>query len=184
MDIRVVDTHLKPEYLAKYGNGDTFIETGTYLGDTVHLALDCGFKEVHSIELNKELYDNAVQQFRGKNVKIWHGDSVDCLWQIMQQRHGDATFWLDAHASGPLPGGKSGGSPVLDELNIIKGFAKHWGKFDDTIFIDDRRLFGSAEWSYVKESDAIALLNEINPNYNIYFLDGHVPGDVICATVK
>jgi hypothetical protein len=90
---------------------------------------------------------------------------------------------LDAHASGPLAGGKSGGSPVIDELKIIKSCHRFVG-CKDTIFIDDRRLFGSAEWSYVKEEDAIALLIEINPNYNIYYLDGHTKEDVICATLK
>jgi prepilin-type processing-associated H-X9-DG protein len=172
------------DYLNKYGNGNTFIETGTYLGDTVMLALDAGYKQIHSCELNDELYKNACEQFRRNHkVRIWHGDSVDCLWQIQQQRGpGAATFWLDAHASGPLVGGKSGGSPVLDELRIIKHYIDLFP--DDTIFIDDRRLFGSEEWSGVKEEDAIALLNEINPNYNILFLDGHIPGDVICATVR
>lgn len=183
MDLRIVDTHLNLDYLSKYGNGNTFIETGTFLGDTVHLAIEAGFEKVHSIELNEELYENAKKMFCSKNVKIWHGDSIDCLWNIMQQRgQGDATFWLDAHASGPLAGGKSGGSPVIDELNILKHFADLW--CNDTIFIDDRRLFGSAEWSYVKEEDAIALLKEINPNYNIYYLDGHIKEDIICASIR
>jgi hypothetical protein len=197
MDLRIISSHLNLDYLQKYGNGDTFIETGTFLGDTVRLAIEAGYKHVHSIELNDDLYSAAVKDFRGNDrVKIWHGDSADCLWDIMQQRtDSDATFWLDAHASGHLAGGKSGGSPIVDELKIIKGFAEHherletklgktWNGWQDTIFIDDRRLFGSAEWSGVKEEDAIALLKEINPNYKILYLDGHVPGDVICATVK
>jgi hypothetical protein len=172
------------EYLKKYGNGNIFIETGTYLGDTVRLAIEAGYKRIHSIELNNELYENAKKMFeKNWDVVLWHGDSADWLETILidsRSPENPATFWLDAHASGPLAGGKSGGSPVLDELRIIK----EYGNKNSTIFIDDRRLFGSAEWSGVKEEDAIALLNEINPDYNILFLDGHVPGDVICATVK
>jgi len=183
MDIRIIDSHLKPEYLEKYSNGNIFIETGTYLGDTVYLALEFGFTEIHSIELHPELYSRAVDLFSGaKSVHIHKGDSIDCLINIIANRKKDepATYWLDAHASGPLPGGKSGGSPVLDELNLIlkSGFK------EDTIFIDDRRLFGSAEWSGVKEEDALALIKQINPDYKIIYLDGHIPEDVLCATVK
>lgn len=181
MDIRIVDSHLKPEYLAKYGNGDTFIETGTYLGDTVHLAVEAGYKKVHSTELNSELFSNAVKLFASnQRVQIWLGDSVDILPEILESVKTPATYWLDAHASGPLGGGKSGGSPVIDELRLIRDL----GNNESTIFIDDRRLFGSAEWSGVKEEDAIALLKEINPNYNIYYLDGHTKEDVICATIR
>lgn len=181
MELRIVETHLTSEYLEKYGNGDTFIETGTFLGDTVHLALDCGFSKVHSCELNDEFYESAENTFANNpKVKIWHGDSVDCIPKMLEASNKPVTFWLDAHASGPLAGGRSGGSPVLDELRLIKEDTRN----DHTIFIDDRRLFGSAEWSYVREEDAIALLKEINPNYNILFLDGHQKEDVICATVK
>jgi hypothetical protein len=181
MDLRIISSHLNLDYLQKYGNGDTFIETGTFLGDTVRLAIEAGYKKVHSTELNSELFSKAAVEFSDNpRVQIWLGDCVDVLPEILEGTQSPATFWLDAHASGPLAGGKSGGSPVLDELRIIK---QHESK-EHTIFIDDRRLFGSAEWSGVKEEDAIALLKEINPNYKILYLDGHVPGDVICATVK
>jgi hypothetical protein len=175
------DSHLTSEYLQQYGNGNNFVETGTYHGDTVKLALQFGYQKIYSCELNKELYDNCVKMFEGNsNVKIFWGDSIDCLHDIIKELDGPATFWLDAHASGPLVGGKSGGSPVVDELKIIKSH----GRTDHTIFIDDRRLFGCSEWSFVKESDAMAVLQEINPNYNIHYLDAHQPKDVICATVR
>lgn len=174
-------SHLNLEYLKKYSNGNVFVETGTYMGHTVNLAKSFGFKSIHSIELDSGLYMKAVKLFENdKEVKIWHGDSIDCLKEIVSFLTEPATFWLDAHASGPLPGGKSGGSPVIDELNIIKD---HYIK-EHTIFIDDRRLFGSAEWSYVKEYDAINILKNINENYNILYLDGHTYDDIVCATIK
>ena len=184
--LNIIDTekpssHLNLDYLHQYGNGDTFIETGTYYGDTVQLALNAGFNKIHSVELDTVLFDKAVKRFANNdNVRIWYGDSVDSLKDILALVNGPATFWLDAHASGELVGGKSGGSPVVDELTIIQAHSCN----EHTIFIDDRRLFGSAEWSFVKEEDAMELLRKINPNYKILYLDGHVPGDVICATVK
>lgn len=174
------NSHLNIDYIRKYSIGDTFVETGTYKGDSIRVALEFGFKQIHSIEINEELYESAKNIFKeNSTVKIWNGDSIDCLDSILKEIKDPVTFWLDAHASGPLSGGKSGGSPVIDELSIIKKY----GVQNNTIFIDDRRLFGSYEWSGVKESDAIELIKNINPNYNIYFLDGHIEKDVICATV-
>lgn len=179
--LRVIQSHLSSDYLKMYSNGKTFIETGTYLGDTIWLALDAGFETIHSVELDDRLFINAKKLFdHKKQVMIWNGDSVDCLRQILGMVDGPATFWLDAHASGPLKGGRTGGSPVLDELKIIQ---EHPCK-EHSIFIDDRRLFGSEEWSGVKEEDAIKILKEINPSYNILFLDGHIEKDVLCATIK
>lgn len=185
MELIIIDDappqqHLTKEYLTTYSKNKVLIETGTHLGDTVQLALDAGYDLIHTIEINEELYNNAVKRFEGNDkVRLWLGDSIDCLIEIVNDLTEPATFWLDAHASGPLTGGRSGGSPVLDELRIINNsFIK-----THTIFIDDRRLFGTDEWSFVKESDAMDLLNQINPDYKILYLDGHKKGDVICATV-
>ena len=175
-------SHLTREYLDKHAVGDVFVETGTYMGDTVRLALDYGFQEIHTIELNDELYAAAVEMFKDEHrVKIWHGDSYRLMPEIVDLI-GDrpATFWLDAHASGPLPGGETGGSPVVTEIQAIakSPFKGH------TIFIDDKRLFGSAEWSHVSYNDALDALRQVNQNYQIILYDGHVPQDVICATVR
>ena len=175
-------SHLTLDYLKSYASGDIFVETGTYLGDTVKLALEHGFKKIHSIELNKELYDDATELFKNEpSVKIWFGDSAEVLPMIINEiGNNRATFWLDAHASGPLVGGKSGGSPVIDELNILDTSVCK----EHTIFIDDKRLFGSAEWSHVSLLNAMQLISKINPKYKVDFLDGHIPNDVICASVK
>lgn len=174
-------SHLTYEYLEKYSNGDVFVETGTYMGDTVKLAISKGYNHIYSCEINEKLYNDCSEMFKdNQNVTILHGDSVDSLKDILTRIKGPATFWLDAHASGHLVGGKSGGSPVIDELLLI---ANHDCK-EHTIFIDDRRLFNSAEWSFVKEEEAFRIIQSINEKYNIHLLDGHVPQDVICATIK
>lgn len=174
--------HITKEYLEKYGSGQIFVETGTYMGHTVKMALEFGYDMIHSIELNDELYNKAVEMFSGNpRVKIWHGDSAEKLQDIIDEiGNQPATFWLDAHASGPLTGGKSGGSPVVDELKIIKSSLCK----EHSIFIDDRRLFGTSEWSFVREEDAMNEIKNINENYNIIYLDGHVKNDVICATLR
>lgn len=181
-DYQAPPIHITKENLEKYGNGDVFVETGTYLGETVDMVLTTGlYKKIYSIELNDELFSTAQLKYEGnEKVSLKHGDSIDKLKEIVEKLDEPATFWLDAHASGHLVGGKSGGSPVLDELDIIASSPIN----THTIIIDDCRLFGSAEWSFVKKEDAIEHLKKINPDYNIYYLDGHIRGDVLWATVK
>lgn len=174
------------------------METGTYMGDTVRLAKEFGFKKIHSIEINEALYMSAKKAFEGDDsIKIWFGDSVDMIPEIMKELEGEATFWLDAHASGPLPGGRHGPSPLELELKTICG--REIFKFENysakktferrtvnthTIFIDDRRLLGTPEWGNVSQDMILKAINIINKDYKLYYLDGHVQEDIICASVK
>jgi len=178
------DTHLTREYLEKYSNGRWFLETGTYRGETVKLALATGlFDDIFSVELNQEMYDAVVPLFENKRcVHIILGESPDEIQKIMNYSvpTDTVTFWLDAHASGPLPGGKYGGSPLVEELEAILSSKNP----NHTIFIDDRRLFGSQEWDGLEEERVMEILKQINPNYNIVYLDGQVPEDIICAHTR
>lgn len=171
---------LTKKYLTEFGKGTVFVETGTYEGDTVQLAKEHGFSNVHSIELNEDLYKKCASRFENiSEVKIWQGDSVDRLKDIMKEIKGQATFWLDAHASGPLPGGKYGGCPLVHE---IKAIGEHDVK-NHVIFIDDCRLFGSAEWEGLNKNEVIDALLDINHKYRVTYLDGTIPGDIMVARV-
>ena len=173
-------SNLKLEYIEQYGNTDVFIETGTHLGDTVEI-MKSHFKKVHSIELNKELYRNATKRFLfDNNVVIWYGDSPEVLQSILKTINVKSTFWLDGHASGPLGGGNYGNCPLPHELEVIKN---HFIK-NHTIFIDDVRLFGCAEWEFVQQETVLNILKEINPNYTITYLDGYIENDILVAYVE
>ena len=168
--------NLNLEYLKEFAKGDTFIETGTYEGDTVALADQYGFKNIHSIEIEPTLYELCQLRFSNiEHIKIWHGDSIDMLEKVMAEVRGQATFWLDAHASGPLLGGKIS-CPLVEEINII-------GKHQDNhvFFIDDCRLFGSGEWRYLKKEDVVDTIFNINPRYRFKYLDGSVANDIMVA---
>jgi hypothetical protein len=172
--------NLKLEYIEKYSNKNIFIESGTHLGDTIEI-MKPHFKRLHSIELNKELYDNAVKRFEyDDNVIIWYGDSPDIIPTILKNVSVEATFWLDGHASGPLAGGQYGGCPLPYELKAIKNHAIN----SHTIFIDDVRLFGCAEWSFVQKDQVLNILKEINPNYTIKYLDGYINNDILLAYIE
>lgn len=169
-------TNLRVDHLKALAKGDVFVETGTHKGDGIVLALDYGFKHIHTVELDDKLYTDACTKFNSyPNVKLYQGSSPDCLKTIITDpsiSDKEGTFWLDAH------GWKA--APLLEELAVIQ---THPIK-THTIFMDDRRLLGTAEWNFLKEDDVLKKVKEINPNYYIIYLDGHVHGDIICAFVE
>jgi hypothetical protein len=187
------DGHLTGRLLQKYSTGLFFFETGTYFGNGIQTAIDSGlFTFIYSVELDMDLAERAKELFEEKTdgtyfVTVYQGDSPtsianlgrECM-ELNDGRKEVATFWLDAHASGPLPGGESGGTPVLDELLMIK---KYWSP-QSTIMIDDVRLFGSAEWSGYELEDALKIIKEINPDYKIVYEDGEVEKDILVAYVE
>ena len=123
-------------YQKKY-NCSTFIETGTYLGDTVE-ALKTKFKKVISIELGMDLYINAKERFlNDKNIEIFQGDSGKVLPQIVLGLKDPAIFWLDGHYSAGITAKGDKICPILEELDAI---------FDNSnlnhiLLIDDARDF-------------------------------------------
>lgn len=172
--------HLTAELLKKYAVGKVFVETGTYFGQGVESAIvSCKFDKIYSVELDKDLADRSSEIF-GDKAKIICGDSPEIIKWVATTFHPPkevATFWLDAHASGPLPGGAYGNCPVVDELKMIRDF---WDK-NSTIMIDDCRLFGSNEWGGVTKEQALEVLKEINPDYTIEYVDGEISNDVLVA---
>lgn len=178
------ENHLNQALLNKYADKEMlFIETGTYLGQGIVAAHRFGFENIHSVELDKGLYDRAVGKYKDI-ANVWHGDSPKTIETILtnlspSETPAEGFFWLDAHASGPLPGGASGGTPVLDELKMIKKYASS----TSVIVIDDCRLFGCAEWSGVTKQEALDIIMDINPEYTISYEDGEIPQDVLVAHV-
>lgn len=172
------------ETLRRHKWGNVFIETGTYMGDGIRAAIDAGYETIHSIELDTNLYERARDEFlkmSKPHVTVWHGDSADVLPKILDSLEPGTkcTLWLDAHASGPLKGGKNGGTPVIQEIQAVAN-ASH---VTCLIMIDDRRLFGSTEWDGVSEYDAIEALQTIpNTTYEISHEDGFVRDDILVCT--
>lgn len=125
----------------------TFIETGTYLGETTQLAVECGFEQVHTIEVSGTLYVLAKEKFASiPNVTVHHGSSVDVLSSVIDPTK-TTTFWLDGHFQGHssiYEGEHDGRSecPLIEELKIIQQTSWTVKPF---IVIDDAYLFNAAE---------------------------------------
>jgi hypothetical protein len=124
-------------YLAKYSL-QRFIETGTYLGDTLDYVSKSG-AYCTSIELSQDLYEAAGRRFnRHKNVTLIQGDSGKELPKLIADIQEPTFFWLDGHYSSGITASAEAATPVSIELNAILNHPvkRH------VILIDDVRCFG------------------------------------------
>lgn len=130
--------------LEKYKN-EVFVETGTLNGEGVQAALDCGFREVHSIDIDKSLVDAQIKKYAGQPDRHFYaGSSATLLPGILKDIQGRITFWLDAHADGALT---LKNTPVLGELKAIDDYicCLTHPDYYPTIMVDDMRLFSAED---------------------------------------
>jgi FkbM family methyltransferase len=123
---------------------ETFVETGTFLGDTVEFFKN-KFDKVYSIELSEDLANRAIERFnKDRNVEIIQGDSGTVLHDLVENLQQSAIFWLDGHYSSEFFVGtefiktarSDKNTPIENELKaIFRSKATH------IILIDDARLF-------------------------------------------
>jgi len=153
------------KWLFQYPN-DIFVETGSGHGGGIQSALKYGFKEIHSIEINKESYDFCVGFFNNKNLHLYLGDSLVILPQILANIKTKATFLLDAHVGRMNQEHGELICPVLEELKMIIGHSKILG-IKHSILIDDVRFFsGKVDFfSYISVSDIKNLVDSLDSTY-------------------
>jgi hypothetical protein len=116
----------------------TFVETGTYQGDSMNVAADI-FDECHSIELSQDLYEATQSKFAGRaNIKLYQGESATILNAASEQfAERPVVFWLDAHwCVGENTAGQDSQSPLRDELRAIGRLHPQ-----SVVLIDDARLY-------------------------------------------
>ncbi len=114
----------------------TFVETGTYRGDTLAAVRPHVAKSV-SIELDETLCALARHRFRRHpDVEILWGDSGTLLADVVLVLTEPAAFWLDGHYSGGVTADSGGDAPILRELEaVLESSVAH------LVLIDDARLF-------------------------------------------
>jgi hypothetical protein len=174
---------LNLQILSKYKT-ECFVETGTYNGDGVNIAIQCGFPLVKSIELYRENYERCVKKFENhKEVSLFHGSSAEILEDVISDINVRCTFWLDAHFSGKRTAKGLNGerTAILDE---IKQIANHKRK-DHIIMIDDIREFGTENFDYITLKNAQEEILKINPNYLFQYDTGDTrfENDILIATL-
>ncbi|MCF6290846.1 MAG: hypothetical protein L3J03_07615 [Desulfobacterales bacterium] len=146
------------EYARKF-NLPILIETGTYHGEMV-LAMKNVFRDIFSIELQAELYSNAVNKFsKYKHIRIIQGDSTVELNKILQEIREPCLFWLDGHYSAGETAKGEKETPIMEELEQIFS-SYHKGH---VILIDDAREF-VGENDYPTLSALEAFVSERRPD--------------------
>ena len=134
----------------------TLIETGSYLGEGISLALQAGFKQVISIEIAEKYFQICTRRFKNNNkVVLLYGDSSIKLSEAIDLAKGDITFWLDGHWSGADTGKGSKEVPLVEELEQIK----QTKPLIKAIIIDD---IWQAERNEISKERIESLLLDIN----------------------
>lgn len=128
-----------------------FLETGTYVGDTVK-SIQPYFEEVHTIEISEYLYNRFLQEHpEYGNVTIHLGDSSKIIPELLNQfdESKKCVFWLDGHFSHGCTSKGEKDVPLLEECKSIDDLYK---SDEGIVLIDDYRLFGLTEpedWSEI-----------------------------------
>lgn len=154
-----VKTETLKEYAKKYACAH-FVETGTYLGDTVEAMKLMGFfKSIQSIELSVDLYNKAKEKFsQYSEIVIHQGDSGKIIGNIIPDDGQSVLFWLDGHYSGGITAQGDVNTPIENELKIIAN-----KKVNCVIIIDDARCFG-IEKDYPPIDQLNVLVDQLFPN--------------------
>lgn len=128
---------LKAEALRIGAN--TFIETGTYMGDTLWVMRNTCQKLI-SIEVQPQLAKIARSRFQNiHQVEIIIGDSAVELKRVVAEVQAPCLFWLDGHYSAGMTGRGSKDCPIYEELTAIAEEIR----YPFSILIDDARCFGA-----------------------------------------
>lgn len=152
-----------------------FVETGTFAGDGTQKALDAGFQEIYSLDIDEKFIQNAKERFKDKaNIHFELKDTSCELWDVIKEIKQPIVFWLDAHIGFPDPKAVNvKNTPLIEELDQIK---RHPIK-THTILIDDLHCCGTLLFDYLTLDQIIAKVLEINPDYTIGFVDGGDDGE-------
>lgn len=125
----------RDEMLRHGSHLNTFVETGTYHGETAEWA-STQWPVVHTVEKSPSLFKPKLEF---PNIRYYLGDSREVLKEELHEviSNEPCIFWLDGHwfDHGDNPAGSEDDCPLLEELAIIaKTRPAH------VIFIDDAHL--------------------------------------------
>jgi hypothetical protein len=155
---------------------NSFIETGTYIGNTAYWSSQ-KFEKVITMENSTKMHKIVTQKFgHVNNIEFLQGDSRLLLKKVVSSLKQPSMFWLDAHWSGGETYGENDECPLLEELAII-----NVSPYEHIILIDDARLFLSpppAPHRIEQWPDITTVINCLNCVSNRYII---IIEDVIVA---
>ena len=156
----------------------TWVETGTYLGQTTKELSKHG-KFVYSIEPEPTLYSNAADYFKSySNVEILKGLSEEVFPSLLPKLYGDINFWLDGHYSVGITFKGPQDTPILEELTHISANLNHFRNV--CVIIDDIRCFNPELDEYSAYPSLNVLVDWANKNR----FSWHIEHDIFVAKSK
>lgn len=160
-----------------YSKYSSFVETGTYIGETI-LGMEPYFNKLFTVELSEKHYNLAKNKYNGNKINFIFGDSAKVFETLTPSLEDNCIFFLDGHwSSGDTAKGMKD-CPLVEEITYIKNFYK----YKAIIIIDDFRLFGKGpgngfneDWSNIKKDMLIEILGERASE--VYHLDSECEKD-------
>ncbi len=167
---------VKHKVLLRNGLRDaTWIETGTYLGDTTAVLAKVA-KMLYSIEPEPGLFSKAEQKFRdASNVKIINGLSENVFPKLLPTISGDVCFWLDGHYSAGNTFKGPQDTPILDELAVIGQNISKMNKV--VVMVDDVRCFDPKNPEYTAYPPVDVLVDWAREHHLVW----HIEHDIFIA---
>jgi len=136
------------------------VETGTFLGGMIEVNKR-HFERVYSIELDDELYENAVKRFEAfDHISILHGDSGEVLPRLLEEIGRPCLFWLDGHYSGGQTARGPLDTPIAQEIDAILSHPVE----NHVMLIDDAHEFVGAD-DYPTLEELRRMIHARRPEY-------------------
>lgn len=171
---------VKWSVLRRWGGDGTWIESGTYKGETTRF-LSTFSHCVYSIEPSPILAKNATRNFSAnESVNIIEGLSEVELPRLLQElsqlEKEDVSFWLDGHYSAGITFQGPSDTPIVEELHAISEYLRTFTNV--TVFIDDVRCFNPS----IPEYASYPPLNYLSSWANSHELVWTIEHDIFIAT--
>lgn len=167
-----LDINILSQLKDDYKNYDTFIETGTYQGETT-FAFEPLFKQIYTIEIKREFYEIVKSKYIGNKINFLLGDSSEVFKTLLPTIETPSIFFLDGHWSAGDTGRGLKDCPLFEELQLIHDTFLP----NAIIIIDDCRLFGCGpntsgeicNWEDITITEVVKILGDRIDK--TYFLD-------------
>ena len=158
-----------------YTKYKSFVETGTFLGETTFV-MEPLFEKIFTVEIKRDIYDRVRSRYSGNKIEFLLGDSSEVFTTILPTINTDCIFFLDGHYSSGNTGKGLKDCPLIEELSSINSLFVKGG----IIIVDDCRMFGKGplnssfaeHWEDITES---TVLNALGSRIiNMYYLDSRI----------